>query len=88
MANRRSLRRRQSVGEDSLNTTTDFQRGSRLTPPPPSEETHDGKDSASIRPEKVSRGKELVRDENYPPREVIDSVATLLAKHLQRGDER
>ena len=86
MANRRSFRKRQSVGEDSLNTALEFQ--GRLSPPAPSEETRDGKASASIRPEKVARARELVRDENYPSPEVIDSVANLLAKHLQPEDKR
>ena len=83
MANRRSFRRRQNVGGDSLNTLASFP--SRPPSPDPSEETRDGKPSVSVRPEKIACAKRLVQDENYPPQEVINSVADLLAKHLQPG---
>ncbi len=38
-----------------------------------------------VRPEVVARGKQLVADANYPPREMIRRIAHLLASNL--GDE-
>jgi hypothetical protein len=40
----------------------------------------------SVRSEKVRRARELVQDRDYPPAEVLQSVAGLLAQHL--SDER
>jgi hypothetical protein len=86
MANRRSLRKRQSVGEDALDTRASFQ--SRPASAEPSEEARDDKLSASVRPEKIARAKRLVEDPSYPSPEVIDSVAGLLAKHLEPGGKQ
>jgi hypothetical protein len=86
MANRRSFRKRQSVGEDSLNTLANSRARPGSSDPP--EETRDGKLSASVRPEKIARAKRLVQDENYPSQGVLDSVAELLAKHLRPGEKR
>ena len=38
-----------------------------------------------IRPEKVARGKELVRDTNYPPPRVVRAVARILARCWAQG---
>lgn len=45
-----------------------------------------GKPWLDVRKEKVARARRLVRDSNYPPPEVLDSVAGLLARHLKPGD--
>lgn len=82
MGNRRNRNNRigQSAGKSSgkaptlrrhRGTTTDFLEKSPVKQP-----------WKSVRPAKVAKGKLLVRDKNYPPREVIESVAGLLANHL------
>jgi hypothetical protein len=43
---------------------------------------HDG-----VRLEKLARAQQLVADAHYPPTEVLESVARLLAKHLRHGGE-
>ena len=35
-----------------------------------------------VRKEKVAKGRKLIREPDYPSKEVLDSVANLLAKHL------
>lgn len=41
-----------------------------------------------VRPEKVARGRQLAQDGGYPPRKVIESVAELLARHLESDSSR
>ena len=36
----------------------------------------------SLRKSKIARAKKLVRNGEYPPKKVIESVAKLLARHL------
>ena len=43
---------------------------------------HDG-----VRLEKLARAQQLVADPQYPPADVLKSVANLLAKHLRPGGE-
>lgn len=45
-----------------------------------------GKPWLAVRKGKVARARRLLRDSNYPPPEVLDSVARLLARHLKPGD--
>ncbi len=37
----------------------------------------------AVRPEKVELGKTLVSDSKYPPNDVLDRIAVLLAIHVQ-----
>ena len=43
---------------------------------------HDG-----VRLEKLALAQQLVADSKYPPADVLESVAKLLAKHLRPGGE-
>lgn len=44
-----------------------------------------GKDPApASRSEKVERAKKLIADPDYPPKEVLNSIADLLADHLDQ----
>ena len=38
-----------------------------------------------VRPEKIDRARELIRDESYPSKEILESVADLLANGLHKG---
>ena len=38
-----------------------------------------------VRPEKIERARELIRDESYPSKEILESVADLLANGLDKG---
>ena len=87
MGNHRNFRRRQSVRENPPNSTADFELQDIPPGAAPPEEARGDKLSASVRPEKVARARRLAQDENYPSTEIIDSVADLLAKHLQPGPE-
>ena len=90
MASGRNFRRRQRAGRHSPDTGEVFDLGIER----PTEESirdlrellakgdHDG-----VRLEKLARAQQLVADSNYPPAEVLDSVAKLLAKHLRSGGE-
>jgi len=42
--------------------------------------------TADVRPEAVSRAKQLVADSAYPPAETIRKIANLLALHLDAED--
>ena len=44
-------------------------------------------DGDGVRIEKLAHAQQLVSDPDYPPKEVLDAVADLLAKHLQPGGE-
>ena len=48
----------------------------------PEEEAAGDQPWNSVRSEKVRRARELVQDRDYPPAEVLQSVAGLLAQHL------
>lgn len=42
----------------------------------------------AVRPEKVARAKALIDNSDYPPKEVLQSVAGLLADHLSQPGPR
>lgn len=42
------------------------------------------RDAPQVRPEVVERAKSLVNDVKYPPAEVLDRIATLLAIHVNQ----
>jgi len=46
------------------------------------EQPSGGKPWQSLRKAKVKRARKLAADPNYPPKKVMDSVADLLARHL------
>lgn len=90
MASGRNFRRRQRAGEHSPDTAEGFDLGS--------ERPADGsfkdfkelladRDCDAVRLEKLARAQHLVADTKYPPTEVLESVAKLLAKHLRPGGE-
>ena len=87
MGNRRNFKIRQSVRENSPDTADGFELQDHPPGARPLEETRGDKFSASVRLEKVALARRLAQDENYPSKEIIDSVAGLLAKHLQPGPE-
>ncbi len=41
-------------------------------------------DTPKLRPEKVERARELVADVKYPPDEMLDRIANLLAIHVHK----
>jgi len=88
MGNRRNIRGRRIQEEHPSGEADRFEVESRLpaekSPATSSCEHLD----PEVRPEKVARGRRLVRDEKYPPKEVIDSVAELLARHLDSDSTR
>jgi hypothetical protein len=94
MASGRDFRRRQRAGEHSLDVTE----GLALENGSPAEASQDdsfiqlkellaNSDHDGVRLDKLARAQQLVADGNYPPKEVLESVATLLARHLQPGAE-
>lgn len=42
----------------------------------------------SVRSDKVARARELIASADYPPKEVLQSVASLLATHLSEDELR
>ena len=90
MASSRNFRRRQSIRENSLAAAEGLDLGSERLADGSFKELrellakgdHDG-----VRLEKLARAQQLVADANYPPTEVLESVAELLAKHLRPGGE-
>lgn len=40
-----------------------------------------------VRPAKVAKAKQLLKNKQYPPPEVLNSVAHLLARNLRSGEE-
>jgi hypothetical protein len=44
------------------------------------------RDLPATRPEKVELGRELVSNVKYPPYEMLDRIANLLALHIQNND--
>lgn len=90
MANQQEFRRREHVEEESpgagreIALETDVpENGSRRG----LEEILANTDSDGVCLEKLARAQQLVADPNYPPPEVIQSVAELLAKHLRPNHE-
>lgn len=41
------------------------------------------KNMSTVRPEKVAQAKQLVSDSKYPPNDVLDRIAVLLAIHVK-----
>jgi hypothetical protein len=94
MANGRNFRRRQRAGEESPDTEEGLELGDRSSAEGSKDDSlnqlkellaksdHDG-----VRLDKLARAQQLVADAKYPPAEVLESVAKLLAKHLQPGTE-
>ena len=80
MGNRRNTRMSRSAGRASGATAN---RGRRQTVEATSlEDAPAGQPWKGVRPAKVAKAKVLVRDGNYPSRQVMESVAGLLAEHL------
>jgi hypothetical protein len=44
-------------------------------------------DGDGVRIEKLAHAQQLVADPDYPPKEALEAVADLLAKHLRPGSE-
>lgn len=42
-------------------------------------------DPSGVREAKMARARALIADPGYPPKQVLDSLASLLAKHLEPG---
>jgi hypothetical protein len=90
MANQQEFRRREHVEEESpgagcetsLETDVPVNGARRGL-----EEILANSDSDSVCLEKLARAQQLAADPNYPPPEVIKSVAELLAKHLRPDHE-
>ena len=94
MASGRNFRSRQLAGEDSPGAADGLELGNRS----PAEGSTDislhelkellaSSDHDGVRLEKLARAQQLVADAKYPPAEVLESVAKLLAKHLRPGGE-
>ena len=92
MASGRNFRRRQRAGEDSPDAADGLDLGNQ------NERLADGSfkelrellansGQDGVRLEKLARAQQLVADTKYPPAEVLESVAKLLAKHLRPGGE-
>jgi hypothetical protein len=58
-----------------------WQRKTRTPKPGGESKSHD-----LVRPDKVARARQLIRDPNYPPPAVIAAVAEMLARKLKRAD--
>lgn len=91
MASGRNFRRRQRAGEDFPDAANGLELGNREGSPGVSlnelKELLARSDHDGVRLEKLARAQQLVADATYPPAEVLESVAKLLAKHLQPGGE-
>lgn len=92
MANRRNLRRYRGLAEPIHGSTMDSS-AARPDDELTLEEVaaaalHDESCSSVARPEKVARAKMLLADPDYPPKEVIQSVAGLLAEHFGTPEPR
>jgi hypothetical protein len=42
----------------------------------------------SVRKSRIARAKQLLKEKDYPPEEILESVARLLARHLKPGPGR
>jgi hypothetical protein len=88
MANRRNFRRHQHAEAESLHAAGGFDLRSDVPAGTSINEIKEAiADSDDVRLEKLARAQQLVADPNYPPEEVVKSVAELLAKHLRPGGE-
>ena len=90
MASGRNFRRRQRAGEDSPDAAEGLHLGNERLADGSFKELKEllaRSDHDGVRLEKLARAQQLVTDANYPPAEVLESVAKLLAKHLRPGAE-
>ncbi len=95
MAHRRHYRRHRNVenGNDLPSTAEELQAEQaaeqaaaaafQSIPALPADE----QDPSGLREAKLARARALIADPGYPPKGVMDSVATLLANHLQPGPD-
>ena len=81
MGNRRNTRIGQPTGKVSGGTAGLRQHRTLETSSP--ERGPHGKPWKGVRSAKVARAKVLVRDDSYPSTQVMNSVAELLAKHME-----
>jgi hypothetical protein len=75
MSKRRHFRRNRRLRADSPNCPEDIAPAAAAEIQP----------WQAVRPEKIERARELIRDENYPSKEILESVADLLANGLDNG---
>lgn len=91
MASGRNFRRRQRAGDVSLDAAEGLELGNRDGSPDVSlnelREILANSDHDGVRLEKLALAQQLVADSKYPPADVLESVAKLLAKHLRPGGE-
>ena len=83
MAKRRHFTRTlRGLGDESLGSTDIILPEETFDVSLPEEEVPGGQVWNSVRSEKIRRARVLVQDHDYPPSEVLQSVAGLLAQHL------
>ena len=83
MAKRRHFSRTQrGLGDESLGSTGTILPEEIFAVSVPEVEVPGGQAWNSVRSEKIRRARVLVRDRDYPPSDVLQSVAGLLAQHL------
>jgi len=86
MAKRRHFSRtHRGLGENSPGSADPVVRGKVFNAHEFEEEAAGDAPWNSVRSNKVRHARQLVEDRNYPPVEVLQSVAGLLAKHLPAG---
>jgi hypothetical protein len=86
MAKRRHFSRtHRGPGENSPGSADTVVRGKIFNGPRLEEEAAGDAPWNGVRSNKVRQARQLVEDRNYPPAEVLQSVAGLLAKHLPAG---
>ena len=44
-------------------------------------------ETPDVRPDKVARGRQLIADPHYPPPEIMQRVAQVLAPNIQRSED-
>ena len=93
MAHRRHYRRHRNTGNEAdLPSASDELQAEQAAeqaaaaafqsiPPLDASET----DPSGMREARLARARALIADPGYPPKDVMDSVATLLANHIQPG---
>ena len=83
MAERRNFKTRRRLGEASSSFAEQGIPARRQAALALTEETRGRPSWRDARPEKVAKARRLVQDKSYPSRQVLESVADLLAEHLQ-----
>ncbi len=91
MANRRNFRRHRGLSEQAETSTAEPDSiesgGAELFEDAAAALKRDDVAPAA-RADKVARARELIASPDYPPQEVLQSVAGLLARHLGPDDEQ